>query len=296
MIKYVLINHRVAAFKQVFVVVLALLSLQLMLFSPLSGLVESVFAQGGGLQIVPTRIIFEGRDRSARVNLINHGNTTETYRISFKNMRMLINGDYQDIEEPGASEKFADSLIRYSPRQVTLKPGESQAVRLLLRKKKGLEAGEYRSHLFFRTTPPKNLGESLEKLDIEQDEIAVKLIPIFGITIPVIVRHGKGSVSVKIEGAELENSEGEQKLLLHLSREGTFSTFGEIAITLGAGGSDTVISTVRGIAIYTPNKTRTVRLKLDNDTDLKGKTLHVVYRNIPEKGGDIIAETDIQIP
>ena len=37
-----------------------------------------------------------------------------------------------DENEPGM---YSDEMVRFSPRQVTLEPGQSQTVRLLLRKK-----------------------------------------------------------------------------------------------------------------------------------------------------------------
>ncbi len=43
----------------------------------------------GGVMITPTRIVFEGRTRSAEVTVRNSGTASATYRISFKNMRML---------------------------------------------------------------------------------------------------------------------------------------------------------------------------------------------------------------
>ena len=44
----------------------------------------------------------------------------------------------------------AADLVRYSPRQVELAPGEVQTVRIQIRKPEGLKDGEYHSHLVFQ--------------------------------------------------------------------------------------------------------------------------------------------------
>ena len=120
--------------------------------------------QGAGdLVVAPTRIVFEGRTRTAQLSLLNKGSAAATYRISLINMRMTEDGGFKEIDEPAPGEQFADRLIRYAPRQVVLAPGDSQAVRLLLRKPRGLEPGEYRSHLLFRAIPLQNIGKSVEE-------------------------------------------------------------------------------------------------------------------------------------
>ena len=42
-------------------------------------------------------------------------------------------------------------MIRYAPRRVTVPPGGSQQIRILLRRPRDLEPGEYRSHLWIVT-------------------------------------------------------------------------------------------------------------------------------------------------
>ena len=94
------------------------------------------------LSLFPTRLVLEKNQRAAQVELMNSGTEPETYRIRLVNRRMGENGEFIAIEAPGPGEQFADSLLRYSPRQVTIAPGTSQTVRLLLRKPADLAAGE----------------------------------------------------------------------------------------------------------------------------------------------------------
>lgn len=119
----------------------------------LTGFSLPLWAAVGDLTVSPTRLILGERDRSAQISLINRGADEATYRIEFVQYRMDENGQLQEIEEPNELEKFADPLIRFSPRQVLLKPNEAQTVRLLVRKPKDLAPGEYRSHLLFPDYP-----------------------------------------------------------------------------------------------------------------------------------------------
>ncbi|MEK9951769.1 MAG: molecular chaperone, partial [Curvibacter sp.] len=113
---------------------------------------------------VPTRIVLAKNPRAAPVELMNTGSEPETYRINLVNRRMGENGEFIAIETPGPGEQFADPLLRYSPRQVTIPPGGSQTVRILLRKPADLPAGEYRSHLQFDRVADAAGASSLESL------------------------------------------------------------------------------------------------------------------------------------
>ena len=50
-----------------------------------------------------------------------------------------------------------------------------------------MSPGEYRSHLYFRAIPAeKPLGE--KEVLKDTTSISIKLVPVFGITVPVIIR------------------------------------------------------------------------------------------------------------
>ena len=106
----------------------------------------------GQLMVSPTRVVFEGSDRSKQINLVNNGAETARYRISLVRRNMNADGKIVAVDEnePGM---YADEMVRFSPRQVTLAPGQSQTVRLMLRKKSGTADGEYRSHMLFQSLP-----------------------------------------------------------------------------------------------------------------------------------------------
>ena len=228
----------------------------------LSALATTLAAQDGigSLLVAPTRVVFSGTRRTAEISLINTGNRAATYRISLVRLRMSERGDVQEITEGRPDERFADALVRFSPQQVTLEPRVAQTVRIALRAPADLETGEYRSHLLFRELPSSDAPAT----ESQAQGVSIRLIPIFGISIPVIVRHAALPSLLVLEGPRLvDSAPGEQTLEVTLRREGGSSVYGNLEVTyLPAAGGRVEVGRVQGVAVYTPNLSRLVRIPL----------------------------------
>ena len=263
-----------------------------------NALPQPASAQGAGdLVVAPTRVVLEGRTRSAQLGLVNKGSTSATYRISVINMRMGQDGGMVEIAQPDEGQAFADKLFRYSPRQITLAPGASQAIRILLRKPKDLAPGEYRSHLMMRAVP----DVESQSVETPATGAAVRLIPVFGIAIPVIVRHGEPSFDVAVsELTYLPKSEDAPlpRVKFNLDRTGDRSAFGDLTASIQADGKDIVVARVMRLAVYTPNKSRTVEmpLRVPEGVSLSGKNLTIIFRSTADEGEKLIAEGNLQLP
>jgi hypothetical protein len=173
------------------------------------------------------------------------------------------NGNMHEITEPMQGEKFASPFLRYFPRSIELAPNESQVVRIQVRRRPGLEEGEYRSHLYFRAVP-KQEPQGNETAATDTTAIGIRLIPIYGISIPVIVRIGNLSVSCTISDLALEQKEGDAPVLkLVLNREGDKSVYGDLTVDyVSPTGERVNVGKIRGIAVYTPNTIRRLSLPL----------------------------------
>lgn len=260
-------------------------------------------AQGpGDLGVTPTRLVFAGRDRTAQVTLINRAATEATYRIGFLHLRMDGNGQLAEITEPGPEERFAGDLLRFSPRQVTLAPGATQTVRLLLRKPDGLPAGEYRSHLVFQSVPAEG-GTDVEALDAPAQGIEVRLIPIFRIAIPVLVRHGELAAEARLDGLAVSSpatAEAPPRISFLLHRTGDRSLHGDLTATfVPDAGQEIEAARVKGLALYAPSVARRVdlALALPPGVDLRAGRLRVRFEE--EKGTGsrpASAQAEISLP
>ena len=235
----------------------------------------------GNLLITPKRAVFEGNKRSMDLNLANVGEDTATYAISLVQIRMTEEGGFETITEPDEGQLFASPYLRFFPRSVTLGPNEAQTVKVQLVKAGSLAPGEYRSHVYFRAVPEdKPLGEE-EVTQQDPASISVKLVPIFGITIPVIIRVGKPDVSVTLSDLVLRfESDTIPKLKFTFNRAGNYSVYGDITVDhVSPGGTVTRVGIANGIAVYTPNTKRNFEFSLftDKGVDYSAGSLIVTY-------------------
>lgn len=220
-------------------------------------------AVAGDLLVAPTRVVFEGTTRTASVTLRNTGTRQALYRISLEHYEMTEDGRTALVEAPVAGAAPVDEMVRFSPRQVLLEPGMYQTVRLLVRKPADLAPGEYRSHVTFRAVP-----ETLEPAESAAAATtwSVRLEPVYGVAIPVIVRHGETDARIRIGEARVvpASDAGPPALRVVLEREGTRSTYGDIEITgPGSRRGTTVVGRARGVAVWLPNPSRSLLVPLD---------------------------------
>lgn len=234
----------------------------------------------GNLLITPRRVVFEGSKRSMDINLANTGQDTSTYAISLVQIRMKEDGGFETITEPDPEQRFADRYIRYFPRTVTLGPNESQVVKIQVIRSNELTAGEYRSHFYFRSVPKvKPLGEKETIKDTSS--ISVTLTPIFGITIPVIIRSGESSAKVTLSSLSFAtSSDSVPSISLVFNRTGNMSVFGDLSVDhISQQGKVTRVGNANGVAVYTPNTTRRFQFNLNkvSGVDFRSGKLRVVY-------------------
>lgn len=257
------------------------------------------FAQGN-LLITPMRVVFEGQKKIQELNLANTGRDTARYLISLIEIRMNSNGTFEKISEPDSGQLFASKFLRFFPKSVTLAPGEAQLVKVQLTRTGQLQAGEYRSHIYFRAAPDTRIQGELVQLQ-DTPGIAVKLTPVFGISIPVIIRTGPPAVNVSLTDISLEGQDSVRpRLNMVLRRTGNHSVYGDITVDhVSEKGKVTTLGNVKGLAVYTPNQLRQFRLELDKKPGInyhRGK-LRVTYATASKDAApaDPLAQAELQL-
>ena len=241
----------------------------------------------GDLLVAPTRLVLTG-GRSAEVILNNIGDEPATYRISAEFRRMKPDGTLEEVADPSDSEKSARDMLMYAPRRVTLAPHEPQSIRIAARPPQGLPDGEYRVHLLFRAIPPST--PVTQPASTTEKGVSFKLVPVYGVTIPVIVRLGNLEVKAGIENVHVENRDGKPVIALDIDSTGGRSTFGEVRV-LKPGVKDP-IALSRAVAVYTELNQREVILPINED--FKGQIagpVTVQYLETFDDGTKTIAET-----
>ena len=227
----------------------------------------------GDLLVAPTRIVLDGR-KGAEIILNNIGDEPATYRVSIEFRRMTEKGDLTDVATPSAADQAAEDMIVYAPRKVTLAPHEPQSIRIAARAPQGLPDGEYRVHMLFRAIPAAT--PVVQPAGAPAKGVQFQLTPVYGVTIPVIIRLGNLEASAGIANVQLERRNNasagtgrtppvvapttvdpnkppermsDVAVGLDLTRTGTRSTYGEVRV-LKAGVKDP-IAIAKGVAIYT---------------------------------------------
>jgi hypothetical protein len=253
-----------------------------------------VIAQGN-LMLLPRRVIFEGSKRYEELNLANTGKDTARYVISLMHIRMKEDGGFEEISQPDSGERFADRFIRFFPHSVELGPGESQVVKIQLTKINELLPGEYRSHLYFRAIP--DMAPLGEEAPVTDSGISIRLVPVFGISIPVIIRIGAPTTQVKLSDLSVQMLEDTIAILdMTFHRTGNMSVYGDISVYYtSVSGKTTLAGTAKGIAVYTPNIARGFRLPLDNKNgiDYHAGRLSVEYSTAEDSHPVRIAGADL---
>lgn len=250
------------------------------------------------LLITPGRVVFEGAKKNQELNLANTGRDTATYNVSLVQYRMKEDGSIEEIREPDPGQNFADKFIRFFPRTVTLAPNEAQVVKMQLYKTNEMSPGEYRSHVYFRAVPKQTaLGEE-DKIK-DSTTLSVKLVPIFGITIPVIIRVGETSAKVTLSELSFQIlNDTLPRLNLAFNRSGNRSVYGDLEINhISPTGKETLVGTIRGIAVYTPNPVRRIKLDLNvvPGVDYRSGKLQVIYSGQTDVKPVKLAEAELNL-
>lgn len=260
---------------------------------------SSIVLATPSLMLFPTRVVLEKNKRAFQVDLTNTGTSPGTYRITLENRRMTEDGKFVSFDKPLAGELTADQIVQYSPRQVTLAPGAGQIVRLVVRKPADLAEGEYRSHLVFTRLP--------DASDVNTDpaaskkEVGVKLTPMIGASIPVIVEHGDTSATPALKDLKYVKATPTEPAFagLKIERTGNRSVYGDLTVAFAAKGSDEKeIGTMKGLAVYSPYPMRKVQVLIQEPGKpaLTGGKLTVRFNETKEAGAKLLSEASIEIP
>jgi len=240
----------------------------------------------GDLLVAPTRLVLDGR-KGAEIILNNIGDEPATYRVSVEFRRMTEKGELIDVATPSPTDKAAEDMIVYAPRKVTLAPHEPQAIRIAVRPPQGLADGEYRVHMLFRAIPPAT--PVVQPAGGPPKGVQFQLTPVYGVTIPVIIRLGNLEASAGIANVQLERRDSGAAVGLDLTRVGSRSTYGEVRV-LKAGVKDPV-ALMKGIAVYTEVPRRHVTIPLADAYKSLTGPVTVEYIETFDDGTHLLAQT-----
>lgn len=244
----------------------------------------------GDLLVAPTRVVLDG-SRGTEVVLNNIGSEPATYRISLEIKRMTALGGLDEIAEAdaNAAEKAALEMISFSPRRVTLPPNQPQVIRVGVRVPEGTAPGEYRAHMLFRAVP--DAAAPADPAKPASSGVSIALTPIYGITIPVIVRVGDLGAEASIGEARVVDTVDGPAFAFDLARTGNRSVYGDVEVTRPGVAEPLLLA--RGIAVYPEVGQRQVQLRVPTELAAKLRgPVRIRYSEDREVGGGTIDAVD----
>lgn len=257
-------------------------------------LTTSALAQG--VSVAPSRIMLDGRTRSATVFVSNRSNEAQTYRVSLSYWLMEEDGTLVRADSLASeADDWAGHVLRYSPRRVVIPAGGSQTLRLLVRRPPGrdVENSEFRAHLSVRSVPtvPRLQEVEDEPLDErERDTLVARLQASVETLVPVVVRFGRPEARIALAEVQVRDADhGRQQLSFKIEREGERSVYGWLVVKhFAPSGVETNIYAGRYVAVYAKNPHRIFRVTpdLEDSVDLTQGRLTISYEEVPEGGGD----------
>lgn len=235
------------------------------------------------LMIMPIRVVFQARDRTADVTLVNTAEKKETYRLSWMYQKQKEDGSYTQLPGPMDPAYDPGKMIIFSPRQITLDGGEQQRIRLSLRRPADLPDGEYHAHLRFQA-----VGDSGVRVSpLPKKGVSTQLSIHVGFAIPVVIRQGHYDAAATISNPHFipATAQSQAELEITLNRTGHYSTTGILkALWTPPGGNEKQIGVLNNTNIFTEMTHRTAHIKL-TENRVVGGTVRVVYLGDgPDKG------------
>ena len=247
------------------------------------------------LLINPTRVEFSPSDRTADVTLINISKVTTTYRLAWVEKKALAGGGYHDLTAAEAADfPIASDMLRFSPKQVTLKPDERQTVKMAIRRPQNLATGEYRSHLLFKALPPKTPEEGLNP---NASATAINLVVSFAI--PVVVQQGTLDYQMTMKSADISYSPTRKdgSVKVSISRTGLHSVIGHIcAYWTPNGGKERLIAKAGDYNLWPELEAATATLTwVGADFAVTDGKLRIVYEGTKSFRGKTFLDQTITV-
>jgi fimbrial chaperone protein len=268
------------------------------LFMHLPALLVGVFLMSAApasaeMLISPTRVLLDDNRKTATLTLRNTSGGPRTYRLQWEEKRANAQGGYVAVES-GESWPAASAMVRLSPRQVTVGPGENQTVRLSWRPPANLAPGEYRSHLLLKVISDVSEPTGVVEPKSATEGIGIQLFMQMSFSIPVVVRHGTEPPRVTLRDVQVLPAKQKQgtSLALTLERAGAASSFGRLVVEMQKNAASPVelIGEYREFSIFHEVDRRVVRLPLRNTQIPAGAWIRVAYEGRHEYDGVLWAE------
>lgn len=256
------------------------------------------------LLIAPTRVTINDRQRSDELILVNNGDKTRTFRLRWEEKILDQNGNFKILSKKESKNyAIASPMIRYSPKQVTLKPGARQVVKMSVRRPKDLKDGEYRSYLVLSALPDRH-----KKTNADTSALGMTLQLQLSYSLPVVIRKGVmqqpevniADVSLHYKevktGSYVEKQKIDVDVLVQLERSGLYYSNGNLLVRWKGEKEqqEKIVDRIHDVILYPDTAQQKAVLKWNNVIKEAG-TLRITLEGRKSERGKILAEKIIAV-
>jgi P pilus assembly chaperone PapD len=215
------------------------------------------------LSLTPLRIELNNFNKVQTVLLLNETNETSTYRVGFRYQVMTPTGELNNAtEEEKAVMQDIEKMVIFSPKQVTLKPKQTQTMKFTFRRTPDAKLSEYAAYIVFQELDDKPIIPQLSEQPAE-GEVAIKVKPLFKISIPIFV---SDATSMEQKSAEIVNIKLDKEmnmLMFNLNNTGKYSTTGRLVAKFYKGKKVIGQFEQTNIVMSAPLRTRDIVMQYD---------------------------------
>lgn len=233
------------------------------------------------LFFAPTRVDIVENKPVQEIRITNMSNIARAYSLSLQNLIMNEGGHTARVDNFDYSAK---RMVRFVPRQFSIKPGERQVVRIMARFPEGAEDGQYHAHLEFLENVSKR-AELNKDVDGKESQAKMNAQISYATAIPVIISKGEIKTEISMSDVKLGQDEksGRSNISLVLGRSGNGQ--GNIFIEadyIAPDGAEKKAAVRRSVYVYRElnKRNHSFLLELLNEADLqKGGEIRVKLYN-----------------
>ena len=227
------------------------------------------------------RFVFDDNLRQDSLVLSNLGSNAVSCTLSAENFLMSEDGPLKLATEEDRITNSAESIVRFSPRKVTINAANKQTVRIASRRRPNIEDGEYLSYLKMSCI------EQAEPNQQQSEQISINANFIH--YIPMSVRVGKLKARTRIDNAKLSSVNGQLSLSFDNIREGNRSVIGDIDIIEKNSGN--VLGQIVNTVIYVPFTKKQHQIKL---TGRPNGLIEIIFTEDKLSRGELVTKTEVE--
>jgi P pilus assembly chaperone PapD len=148
------------------------------------------------LLITPTRVHFDARERTEEIIVVNTSDEVRSYSLSWDEKKQNKRSFYEKLsaEDMDVYPKASD-YVRFSPRRITLSPGENQKIKMMVRRTSSMPKDDFHSHLKF-TLIPTSVTKPAQSEEV--DGVQIKLNFFLNYSIPILVTNHERPAKISL--------------------------------------------------------------------------------------------------